>query len=207
MELSAAKEALLSLVGLVILVGGIAGARWTEYQVLVFLFSFIAALGAFGFVALAVAALVHRTTGTSPIVQYVDRLVYPGARDIGTRFHLAQVGTRGTHPWLMGPTAKSRLPIGGASGPLQPGLTRYGGKVTEQLGGEPIAGVMVWPAEQLDRAVRTDGEGEWNIDLTSGRAWTFHFEREGYERPVPREATPTISRIDLTLRRTQGQSS
>jgi len=119
----------------------------------------------------------------------------------GNTDHAVHRASQGMHPRLMDVTAKSGLPIGGVAGSVPDGLTRYGGKVTEWLGGEPIAGVMVFAEGQRDRAVRTDGWGEWWLDLTSSRPWTFHFEREDYEQPLPREGTPIARQIDVQLKR------
>lgn len=205
-ELSAAKEALVGVAFVVATVAAYVGVRTTQDAVIAFIFTVTSALCAAAAVLFGFAALVHRTTGTSPIIRYVERASRAdiGHRTPGVHDPALYQGSRGMHPWLMDPTAKFRLPIGGATGEVPAGLTRYSGRVTEWLGGAPIAGVMVWAESQLDQAVRTDGEGEWRLDLTSGRRWTIYFEREGYERPTPRQGTPEANRIDVQLKRSSG---
>jgi hypothetical protein len=98
--------------------------------------------------------------------------------------------------------------IGGVSGPVPTGLTRYRGKVTDAFDGSPVAQVRVFAQSRPAAGAITDGEGEWAIDLLSGQAWLLRFDpsriiNRRYET-TERTGVDGATVIDVALRQRIG---
>jgi hypothetical protein len=93
---------------------------------------------------------------------------------------------------------------GPSEGPVPPGFTRFGGRVTDATTGAPIAGVCVYPGPPTGcpkrGASKTDGWGIWAVDLPSGASWAFNFERDGFVDVLERKAGDAGA-IDVQMER------
>lgn len=78
-EFTAIKDALVSLASLIVTLALLTGARLTQDAVLSYILGLAAALGAAATVLFALAAFVHRVSGTSPIIKIVERAI-PGIK-------------------------------------------------------------------------------------------------------------------------------